>query len=431
MDALMKQYKSMKYYIAKHLDFKIWLMTDLVFNSILDIEYSGSMMRGALDVFFLGDTQVGKSETTSLMTKLYEFGHFLSLKTSTTVGLIGGSNKVDGAFCNTIGAIPRQHKRLIVLEEFSGAKDDFISTMTDIRSSNMLRLTRAAGELRVPCKVRTITISNPRNDNQGAPRFLSSFTNGVTPIMELVKAAEDVTRYDAFLLIPTKEGKKEDPNKEILTDIKIEREAYLHHIQWSTSRKAEDVIYNPGVESYIWSKGEELNNIFKCNFPMFGVTTSKKLARFAVALAALVVSTDETYTKVVVTEEIVNYIVDFLKGIYDNETFRLKEYAEEYMAQTQTDDETIERLEKMYAKNSIMLKYLFDNNRINRSGLRTVSGLTVDDFNTIFSQLVEHRFVRLDGDTIYTTERYRKTYSRMQRNFTTNTGEMIVRGLRG
>ena len=52
------------------------------------------------------------------------------------------SSTVDLAFCDQIGAIPRQHKRLAVLEEFSGAKEDFIKTMTDFRSSNELRLAR-------------------------------------------------------------------------------------------------------------------------------------------------------------------------------------------------------------------------------------------------------------------------------------------------
>ncbi len=61
------------------------------------------------------------------------------------------------------------------MEEFSGARPDFIKTMTDIRSSNELRLSRVSGELIVPCKLRMITISNPRNDENGNPRFLNTF----------------------------------------------------------------------------------------------------------------------------------------------------------------------------------------------------------------------------------------------------------------
>ena len=48
-----------------------------------------------LDVI-IGDTQTGKSETTSKLTELYNSGHFLSLKTSTT-RVIGVVIKVDGS----------------------------------------------------------------------------------------------------------------------------------------------------------------------------------------------------------------------------------------------------------------------------------------------------------------------------------------------
>lgn len=426
IDNLSNQFESMRHHVAPHMDFKIWLMTDLVFNSLLDIPYE-EVMRGTLDVFFLGDTQVGKSETTSLMTTLYDFGHFLSLKTSTTIGLIGGSTKIDGSYCNTIGAIPRQHKRLIVLEEFSGAKDDFISTMTDLRSSNTLRLTRAAGELRVSCKVRMITISNPVNDNQGNPRFLTTFTNGVTPIMELIKAAEDVARYDAFLLI-AKKDERYDPFKNKLKGTAIPVEAYRHHIQWTTSRTPENVEYAEGVKSYIWDKAQELNKLFECNFPLFGVTTPKKLARFAVALAALTVSTDENYEKVIVTEEIVDYVVNFLKVIYDNEIFRLKEYKAEYEAYSKVEKEDIDELARININNSVLLSYMYSHNRMSRASLKTVSGLEGDKFNMVFSKLIEKMFVKLEIETVYTSEKFRKAYARISREFTVDTGVMEVKG---
>ena len=74
-------FQSARHYVAKHMDFNIWFMTDLVFNSVLDFRFiDDEIMRGALDVFILGDTQTGKSETTSKLVELYQFGHFLSLK---------------------------------------------------------------------------------------------------------------------------------------------------------------------------------------------------------------------------------------------------------------------------------------------------------------------------------------------------------------
>lgn len=416
-------YQSAKHHIAKHLDYKIWLMTDLVFNSILEIPY-GEPMSGALDVFFLGDTQVGKSETTSRMVELYNFGKFLSLKTSSTVGLIGGSTSVNGSWCNTIGAIPRQHKRLVVLEEFSGAKADFIKTMTDIRTSKTLRLARAAGELEVPCHLRMISISNPINAEDGTPRFLSTFPTGVQPIMELITSAEDVGRYDAFLLIPKVEVRK-NPFGMTLEGKPIPKTNYEHKSEWVTTRTIDDVKYEEGVEGYIWEKGEKLNAMFECNFPVFGTTTSKKLARFCVAMASLLMNTDEEYQQVIVTKEIVDYVVNFLIEIYTMDCFRLDAYKEEYDRYNTFNKADAEILEKLYPQNTVLLDFIFKHSRTSRNNLQTVSGLDRDKFGPVFNQLVSCHFIRMEMDVIYPTEKYRKTYPKISKR-STSTGAKLI-----
>lgn len=420
-------YQSAKHHIAKHLNFNIWLMSDLVFNSILDFDYGGPM-RGCLDVFFLGDTQVGKSETTSELVKLYNFGHFLSLKTSTTVGLIGGSSKVDGSFCNTIGAIPRQHKRLAVLEEFSGARYDFIKTMTDIRSSNELRLSRVSGELIVPCKLRMITISNPLNDENGNPRFLNTFPNGIMPLMELIKSAEDVARYDGFLLIPKVE-KRINPFAYQLVGEPIPREAYRNKINWVATRQINNVIFAEGVESYIWEQAEKMNEKFECNFPLFGTTTSKKLARFSVALASLLVNVDETYENVIVTKEIVDYMVSYLESIYDDGTFKLKAYADEYKEYSVCSDKDVKDLQDLYARNATLFNFLNGQSKTTRANLSSVSGLESGKFCPIFNKLVARKFIRLSMDNVYPTDKFRKAFNIIDKKFTTDTGSLIEKDL--
>lgn len=422
-ERLDRLYESAKHHIAKHLNYNIWLMSDLVFNSILDFNY-GEPMKGALDVFFLGDTQVGKSETTSKMVELYNFGHFLSLKTSTTVGLIGGSNKVDGAFCNTIGAIPRQHKRLAILEEFSGARPDFIKTMTDIRSSNELRISRVSGELIVPCKLRMITISNPINDENGNPRFLNTFPNGVMPLMELIKSAEDVARYDGFLLIPKVENRF-NPFAYQLTGEKIPKECYEEKAKWVVTRGIDNVKFADGVESYIWEKAEELNKLFECNFPLFGTTTSKKLARFCVALASLVMEVDESYENIIVTKEIVDFIVEYLISIYTSPTFKLREYALDYRSYSEYTDKDVKNLQSLYAHNSTFIDFIGTQNRTTRSNLLSISGLESAKFSPLFNKMVAYKFIRLNNDNVYPTNKFRKVYNLIDKNFKTDIGNKV------
>lgn len=423
-ERLDRLYESAKHHIAKHLNYDIWLMSDLVFNSILDFNY-GEPMKGALDVFFLGDTQVGKSETTSKMVELYNFGHFLSLKTSTTVGLIGGSNKVDGLFCNTIGAIPRQHKRLAILEEFSGARPDFIKTMTDIRSSNELRISRVSGELIVPCKLRMITISNPINDENGNPRFLNTFPNGVMPLMELIKSAEDVSRYDGFLLIPKVENRF-NPFAYTLTGEKIPKECYEEKSKWVVTRGIDNVKFADGVESYIWEKAEELNKLFECNFPLFGTTTSKKLARFCVALASLLMNVDDSYENIIVTRDIVDFMSDYLIKIYTSPVFKLRDYALDYRAYSEYNEKDIEELQRLYANNSTFIDFIGTQNRTTRGNLLSISGLDGTKFSPLFNKMVAFKFIRLNGDNVYPTNKFRKVYNLINKEFRTDLGNKVA-----
>lgn len=416
-------YQSARAHIARHLNFDTWLMADMTFNSILDFDYNG-LIRGALDIFILGDTRTGKSECTSGLTKLYNFGQFLSLKTSSVVGLIGGSNKVEGSWCNTIGAIPRQHKKLVVLEEFSGADVNFIKTMTDIRSSNELRIARASGELRVPCKLRMITISNPVNDTQGNPRFLSSFPNGVKPLMELIQSAEDVARYDGFLLVPKVE-ERQNPFANPLLGEPINPKAYHHKMEWVSTRKPDNVLMSDNIKGYIWEKAEELNSKFECNFPVFDATTCLKLSRFCVALASLVLETDDTMENVIVTKEIVDYVVSFLTKIYTRTCFKLDMYKKEYDSYNLVTDNDVQTLQTLYPANSVVLDFLDNQTRTSRNTLRTISGLDGDLFNPIFSKLVANKFVRLDMDNVYPTEKYRKTLNRVDKTQTLMKDDMV------
>ena len=420
-------YQSAKHHVAKHLRYDLWLTVDLVFNSILEFNY-GDKIRGALDVFILGDTQVGKSETSQKLVDLYNFGHFLSLKTSTTEGLIGGSNKVDGSYVTTIGAIPRQHKRLAVLEEFSGARPEFITRMTDVRSSGQLRLSRVAGEINVPCRLRMITISNPVNDDSGNPRHLNTFPNGITPIMELVKSAEDVSRYDGFLLVE-KPMERLNPFKLQLKGEPIPKEAYEHKIQWIYTRQPDDVVFEEGSDSYIWEKSEELNNLFESNFPLFTTTTPLKLARFSVAMAGLIVSTSDDYSKVRVTRKIVDEVVEFMKHIYDNEIFKLHEYKKEYDSYTSISNEEKQELQKLYDKNSTMFEFLAHQSTTSRKNLQVVSGIENDGFGKIFNKLVKHKFVRLSGETVHPTPKFRLAMATVVKTFTHDSADTLIEAL--
>lgn len=413
-------FQSAKHHIAKHLNFDMWLMSDLVMNSILEIDYGGKTW-GALDIFILGDTATGKSEVTKGLVDLYDFGHFLSLKTSTPIGLIGGSKKDGDSMVNTIGAIPRQHRKLVVMEEFSGAPPQFIKTMTDIRTTRRVHIIRVNGELNVACNLRMITISNPVGDERGLPKFLATFPNGVSPLMELINNPEDVGRYDGFILMP-QIRERINPFLLKLEGKPIPQEDYAYKAKWVYTREAENVLFDEGVESYIWERAEYLNKRFESNFPLFGTKASIKLARFSVALASQILSVDESFQNIIVTKEIVDYIVNYFDKIYDNPLFKLRDYKVEYDSYAEVTKKDIKALQEIYPKHSNIIDFLVSTSSTSLQSLKANSALEGKDFSVLYTTLSQMKFIRMTGHSISPTMKLRRAYNDIDKTFTVGAG---------
>lgn len=413
-DKIDELYESARCHISPHshyLNKQMWFMMELVFNSPLDITYNGKI-RGALDVFILGDTRTGKSEASKNLTMLYDFGEVVPLKTATSASLIGGTD--ERLKRTKLGALPRHHKELVVLEEFSGAPVDFIKSLTEIRSSNIVKIYRVAGEVKAPCKLRMITISNPIAYGTNLSQ-LASYPNGVEPLNELIKSPEDIARYDAFMLIPQHE--LVDPNKNpTREDLKIDKGHYKVKSKWIKSLKAEDVVINSELGSYIFEKALQLNSMFSCSFPVFGSETNKKIARLSSALACMLCNTVD-YKNVIVTKEHVDIIVDFLISIYDNNVFRLKDFAEEEKSFSLVIDKDTNVLNEIYPKNVTLIDFLANNSRVGRNELVTISGLSKDSFVKVFNLLASRKFVKLDREQVIPTIKFRKTYRLLNKDF--------------
>lgn len=417
-------YESAKCHIAPYLNKDLWFLMDLVFNSPLDITFN-KPMRGALDVFVLGDTRTGKSETSRALKDLYDFGEVVPLKTSTVASLIGGTD--DKLKRTKLGVLPRYHKELIIMEEFSGAPLDFIKTLTEVRSSSMVKIYRVAGDIQAPCKIRMITISNPISENNSL-MTLSSYPNGIEPINELIKSPEDIARYDAFILVPRVEKLSNPFAMRTNDEYKIDAVAYKHKSKWIKSLTSDNVKISDDLGSYIFDKGVELNSMFESSFTLFGSETDKKIARLSCALACMLCSTDD-YKNVKVTKEHVDYIVEFIKSLYDNQVFRLKEFADEEKSYSIVVEEDTKELEVIYPKNVTFINFLANTSKVNRNELQTVSGLNRDEFTKIFNLLVSRKFIKLARDSVSPTVKFRNTYRVMNKNFNLNDASKLDENL--
>ncbi|NDG52834.1 MAG: hypothetical protein EBY39_07410 [Flavobacteriia bacterium] len=410
-----------KGYIGAEANKNICQSVDLVYNTPLDIKVGKLKIRGALDVFMVGATRTGKSKTAKIKSELYNLGQVVNLAISTRAGLIGGTDKARNK--TRIGLLPREHKNLVVLEEFSSMKDDeFLKGMTEIRSSNIARVVRVDSDLKVPCKLRMLTISNPKTQSGGGTKSMEAYANGIQIITELVPSPENIARYDFFTLVP------EPKTYASFLDVnykKIPELNYQDRVRWVWTRKPDDISIAPDVQSYLWDVSQELNKKYNTHIKIFGTEAWHKVVRVAIAAAGMLISTDD-FEKIIVTKEHINWARDFLIRLYDNDIFKLKEFVDEQRKYGVIDDTLVKGLQDLYNAHSVLFNFLEGTSGITRASLRDFSGLDNGAFSALLNEMAQLRLFQFSSGTIIPSERFRKGLRLINRNVKVKRGDIIV-----
>ena len=391
---------------------------DLAYHTVLSFNLGQfKNVRGYLDTLVVGESRVGKSSTADCLRTTYQLGTFTSLagNSATIPGLIGGSNKTAGGGMQTkAGLIPQNHKGLIIFEEFGKCNSNITAELTDIRSSNEVRITRVSGVLTLPAMVRMISLSNVKATASNEIKSIASYPNGISIVTELVPTAEDIARYDLMCILGDKGNAHIDPYWQPETPMPTE--AYQTRIRWVWSRTEDQVIISSEVGNYIIQKANELNEAYDCHIKIFGTEAWKKLSRLAIAVAGYTVSTDETYQNIIVQKEHVDFATNLFIQLYDNTTFRLKEYVENERKYNRIDDAGVQLLQELYIKVPQLLIMLEQETRPSRNSLMAAVGLDNNTYNGFMSQLIRGSFVKLNGMDVLPTERFRLGMARINRN---------------
>lgn len=389
---------------------------DFSYNTVLEFNFKNfKNVRGYLDTILITESRVGKSSTAEALQKTYQLGVFTSLagSSATVAGIIGGSNKTaGGAFQTRAGLIPQNHKGLIIFEELAKCNAQMLRELTDVKSSQRARITRVNASLDLPASVRMISLTNPRASHTGAPRPITSYPNGIEILTDLIGTAEDIARFD-LMVIQAFRGTSMDPNWEMPEP--LPNEVYQTRVRWIWSRKKENVIFENGMENYIIQQCNQLNQAYDSHIKIFGTEAWKKISRLAIAVAGYTVSTDTSYENIIVRKEHIDYAIEFYKHIYDNDTFRLKEYVENERRYETVDEDGIRALEQMYMTFPALLVQLEGSSSSTRAELMAATGLAQDQFAQQLNVLVQQSFIRFQGQLIYPTLRFRKSMTKIDR----------------
>lgn len=400
---------------------------DFAYNTPLQFNFGTfKNVRAYLDTIIVGESRTGKSSTADCLRQLYGLGTFTSLagNSATIPGLVGGSNKTATGFQTRAGIIPQNHKGLVIFEEFGKSNNSVITELTDIRSSNEVRITRVAGTITLPAMVRMISLTNPKNKN-GNIQSIASYPNGIAVLTDLVETAEDIARYDMIVILPDRGNAQIDPMW--IPEEPLQEQVYKDKIRWIWSRTAEQIVINRDIQLYIIEVTNQLNKEYESHIKIFGTEAWKKLSRLAIAVAGYVCSTDESYENIIVRKEHVDYARNFLVKLYDNPTFGFKRYIQNERQYTDIDEEGIVALQDMYNKEPMLILQLEQCSTTTRNILMSVTGMENKDLSVALSRLTRLRFIKHQGYDIIPTERFRRGLSAIERNtYAPRLGEINV-----
>jgi len=287
---------------------------DLCFHSVIQFNFQNVLLRkGWVEGFILGDSGQGKTEMSLCLLDCYHLGDRVQGEGSSTAGLIGGLEKLGDRWILIWGRIPQMDRRLLIIDEFSGVSEDDIAKMSDIRSTGIAEITKIRTE-RASARTRLIMMSNTRD---GQP--LGAYNTGVEAIRSVFAHAEDIRRLEFAICVATGEVTTDELNAvPESVPSRFSADACRNLILWAWSRTPEDVVFTDDVEELILRESVTLSEKYSASIPLVEPADMRlKLARLAVSCACRCFSSDED-GKVIVKEEHVRFVIDFLKSCYDS-----------------------------------------------------------------------------------------------------------------
>jgi len=309
---------------------------DLTFHSPRDFMFGGvGLPKGCLEILLFGDTRCGKGQVAEGLVRYYDLGEVVSGENASFMGLCGGAAKSGDNFQLTWGAIPLNHGRLVVIDEFSGLAADVLGRLSRVRSEGIAEINKGGINTKTNAKCRLIWIANPSKG-----REIASFANGVSAIMDLVGANEDVARFDLAVVVQKGEVDVHEINKLHTTRVesKYHREDLRKVVLWAWSRESDHVIFTREATAHIMQSAIQLSEMYSDSIPLIqGENARFKLAKIAAALAARCFSTEDgMFLKV--TERHAELAVSLIQHFYGKPSMGYRQFSDvETGARTLTD----------------------------------------------------------------------------------------------
>lgn len=291
--------------------FDLHLAIDLAFHTAIAFKFSNEYVhKGWADILVIGDGRTGKGFVAERLAQYYNVGEVASADNCTLSGLVAGLEQHKGHWAVKWGRVPLNDLGLLILDEASGLEDDW-EKLSRIRSEGIASVDKIIKQV-ANARTRLIALTNPNK------RKISQFSYGIQSIHEVIKAPEDVARFDYALVVGDEEVSTDEINKirSSLPEIHT-KEADQNLILWVWSRQTDEIEFTQKAVETIYELAKKIGKMYVSDIPLIqGANVRIKLAKIAVAFAGRCYSNKEEGKILLVDEVHVNCAFIFMNLIY-------------------------------------------------------------------------------------------------------------------
>jgi len=280
------------------------------------------IIRGGLNLIFLGDTKVSKSEIAKDVTSkgYFEVGEYVVAETGGRTGFLYTIDNDNKALI--WGTLPLNDMGLVVID---GLQSIHTEEMGEFREALELQEIIVNRSLKGSALARTriIACMNPFKPMNNYIRKCEAISDNY-----VFKNTPDITRWDLFIPFCQKDVSSEEISQRTYKDRNIPKNVFINHVFWVWSRKPNQIEYTVPAVQEIKNKSQEMINEYALeSLPIVHNGIRDILTRLAVSKACELHSTDGTHEKVIIEKDHVVKCVDFYKDVLN--LLELKEYKRE------------------------------------------------------------------------------------------------------
>jgi hypothetical protein len=392
---------------------KVAYAVDLVYHTALSFKFQEQQVkRGWAECLIIGDSGQAKTTLVERLMAHYRCGELLSGESSKRTGLVyslqqGASGK--GNWTLIWGAMPLNDGGLLTVDELSGMPEDDLAKMSDVRSSGIAKSTGVISA-ETTARTRIIFISNPRNGRQ-----LKAENYGVSTILKLFGKAEDVRRLDFAVAVASGEVDSDVVNKSVV-DMPLVAHRFTSdkchlRVQWAWSRRPENILFTDDATKLILEEASRMGKKYNSRIPLVEPADQRlKIARLSVSAAACVYSTDDG-TNVIVKQEHVAFVVDYLNSAYCTKAMGYDRFSADEFENSDTTDESMVRLRNDFISIPFvsreipeLIKLLYSLPYFNRNTLEDAMGIDRDELKYLMHFLISNSIVEKCGQDYRRTQ---------------------------